>query len=65
MTTDPYSMLSEGIGRDLGIQYSQRSHQYSHVDSSKIFYISRDGISEREAIIGVERYEQLDKRYWG
>jgi len=46
-------MLPEGTGRDLGIQYSQRSHPYSHVDPSTIFYISRDGISEREAIIEV------------
>jgi len=37
-------MLSEGIGRDLGIQYSKRSHPYSHVDPSTIFYISRDGV---------------------
>jgi len=45
---------SEGIGRDIGIQYSKRSHPYNHVDPSKIFYISRDGVSEREAIIEVE-----------
>jgi hypothetical protein len=43
-------VLSEGTGRDLGIQYSKGSHPYRHVDPSKISYIGRDRISEREAI---------------
>jgi len=58
-------VLSEGISGDLGIQYLKRSHPYSLVDPFKIFYISRDGVSEREAIIEVRRYEQLGKRYSG
>jgi hypothetical protein len=46
-------MPSEGIGRDLGIKHSKRSHPYGHVDPSQIFYISRDGVSESEAIIEI------------
>jgi len=46
-------MPPERIGRNPGIQYSKRSHPYGHVDSSRIFYIIRDGFSERKAIIEV------------
>jgi len=46
-------MPSERTGRDLGIQYSKRSHPYGHVDPSQIFYISRHGVSERGAVIEI------------
>ena len=44
-------MPSERIGRDPAIQYSKRSYPYAHVDPCQIFYISRGGLCEREAII--------------
>ena len=46
-------MPPERIGSNRGIQYSKKSYPYGHVDSSKIFYIIRDGFSEREAIIEI------------
>lgn len=44
-------MSPEGIGRDSGISYSKGLYPYDQVDSSTIFYLIRDGVSERDAII--------------